>query len=180
MQAQRKTAPGGGNNIPVIAGHGKSCNNALQAQSPSSPAGGLPSSERWGPWFQALAARLKQVIVLNRPWQSGVTPAVLGEAGGGEIAILLDPPYVVEGRSTGLYASDSAGDASINRVAEECHAWAVEHGERYRIAYCHALGSFQFPAGWVVRAQNYPGGQSTPASRRRDAIAFSPRCIGGD
>ena len=172
VQAQRTKASG---DVPSATAWPGGA--GTQAHTRSSPAGGLPSSERWGPWFNALAARLKQVIVLNRPWQSGVTPAVLGEAGGGEIAILLDPPYVVEGRSTGLYATDSEGDDRINSVAEECHRWAIEHGDRYRIAYCHSLGSFSFPKGWVVRAQTYPGGQSTPATRRLDAIAFSPRCL---
>ena len=162
--------------IPLAsAGHE---GQGIQAQRvrAAADAGGLPSSERWSGWFNALARRLKRVVILNRSWESGVTPAVLGEAGGGEIGIMMDPPYTTAGRSTGVYASDIAPDASIDRVAAESHAWAVEHGGRYRIAYAHSLGSFQFPAGWTLRARGYTGG-GAKAGRRLDAVAFSPRCL---
>ena len=135
--------------------------------------GGLPSSQRWGAWFDALARRLKQVIILNSEWTSAVTPAALAARAGGIVAVLLDPPYVTAGRAK-LYDADADAEKT-NRVARESYEWALKHGDEYRVAYCHTAGSFAFPDGWEVLTKRYTG--ANDEERTVDAIAFSPKCI---
>ena len=36
--------------------------------------GDILDGSRWQPWFAALAKRLERVVVLNRSWESAVTP----------------------------------------------------------------------------------------------------------
>lgn len=173
VQAQR--SPAAGNGVPSMThGEGGPSARGVSAERTAAggAAGGFPSHERWGPWFEALAHRLKQVIVLNRPWTSAVTPAALAARAGGIVAILLDPPYVTSGRSK-LYEADADAD-EVNRVAREAYEWALEHGDQYRIAYCHTLGSFEFPDGWEVLSKTYTG--TNVDARTVDAIAFSPKC----
>ena len=39
--------------------------------------GDILDGSRWAPWFAALAKRLERVVVLNRSWESAVTPSLL-------------------------------------------------------------------------------------------------------
>ena len=136
-------------------------------------AGGLPAPVRWLPWFEALAERLKQVVVLNRGWQSACTPAALAARAGNEVAVLLDPPYVTSGRAK-IYEQDTDPE-QVNATARESYEWALKHGEAYRVAYCHTAGSFDFPDGWEIITRKYSG--TNQDSRTQDAVAFSPRCL---
>ena len=136
-------------------------------------AGAQPTSERWGPWMDALCARLKQVVVLNRPWRSACTPAALASRAGGVVAVLLDPPYITAGRSK-LYEADGDAD-EVNRTAQESYEWALKHGGEFRIAYCHTAGSFEFPADWEIQTKKYTG--TNRDERTQDAVAYSPRCL---
>ena len=136
-------------------------------------AGAQPTSDRWGPWMDALCARLKQVVILNRPWQSACTPAALAAHAGGIVAVLLDPPYITAGR-TKIYEQDGDADA-VNQTAQESYEWALAHGDEYRIAYCHTHGSFEFPADWEILTRKYTG--MNRDERTEDAVAFSPRCL---
>ena len=158
-----------------ITGAGIQATRVFPDDRPANDPGGLPSPDRWSPWFEALARRLKRVIILNRSWESALTPCAIAEKAKGVLAVMMDPPYVMEGR-TGIYASDDDGEA-VNKVAAEAHAWSVAHGDEHRIAYCHKLGSFAFPDGWHVMSRRYPG-HSKPR-RERDAVAFSPACLKG-
>ena len=135
-------------------------------------AGGLPAPVRWQPWFEALAARLKQVVVLNRGWQSACTPVALAARAGHEVAVLLDPPYVTSGRAK-IYEQDTDPE-QVNATARESYEWALKHGEAYRVAYCHTAGSFDFPPTWEVLTRKYGGANQD--TRTQDAVAFSPRC----
>ena len=111
-------------------------------------------------WFAALSDRLKRVIVLNRDWRSAVTPSLLVDTptGPGEAAtrcVLLDPPYRTDRRKATLYSSDAAGTSDDAAVAS--YAWALEHGDRYRIAYCCHADDFPVPEGWEAMTRGFKG-----------------------
>ena len=170
VQAHRS---GADRSIPAMKDNRHGASEGCQARRSIGDAGGLPTSDRWYPWFRAIARRLKRVIVLNRPWTSAVTPAALAAKGGGEIAVFLDPPYVTDGRAK-LYEAD--GDAgAVNRTARESYEWALAHGSAYRIAYCMTTGSFAFPDDWELVEWTYTGDNLD--TRTTESIAFSPRCL---
>ena len=86
-------------------------------------------------------------------------------------AIFLDPPYRLDKRSKGLYPSDATDDRS-----EESYLWAIEHGNKYRIAYCMQWGDYPVPDGWTPEIQTF-GGYGKDRTKR-DCIIFSPACVG--
>ena len=134
--------------------------------------------ERLLPWLQALAARLKGVIVLNRSWQSAVTPSVLAQTDSGShppVGILLDPPYATDERDAAVYGSDADGTSDV--VAAESWTWAQAHGDRYRIAYCCHEGDVTVPDGWTTETQSFSGIRTKRRRDRRDQILFSPACL---
>ena len=124
------------------------------------------------PWFLRLRDRLRHIIVLNRDWTSAVTPSVLcdtpSNTPGTSRAILLDPPYKTEGRGTHY---DSDRDGTSDDVAQASYDWALEHGERYRVAYCQFEDDFPVPAGWTSLES------AVQHDRRAEQILFSPPCI---
>ena len=126
--------------------------------------------------FCDISNRFNDVFVMNRSWESAVTPAVLDDAhyssGRNDIAIFLDPPYRVDNRANGLYQNDNTNDPAI-----ESYQWAIEHGDRYRIAYCMHEGDFPVPDGWQVETQSFAG-YSRGNQKARDCIIFSPACVG--
>lgn len=132
-------------------------------------------------WFGLIAARLKGTIVLNRGWESAVTPTVLMQTASGPkppVGILMDPPYLTDERSKHLYSSDILGES--NRVARESYEWAIAHGRCYRIAYCCHAGDFEVPDGWTFETQTFGGIKNAERfANRRDMIMFSPACIPG-
>ena len=57
-------------------------------------------------WFRAIQERLKGVIVLNRSWESALTPTLLMHTPTSPkppVGILLDPPYLTTDRQSELY-----------------------------------------------------------------------------
>ena len=126
----------------------------------------------------ALQERLTAVVVLNRSWQSAVSPTLLQQTATGpmsSVAILLDPPYKTESRSEGLYHSDF--DEESTDTATATYAWALKHGDQFRIAYCCHDGDFPVPAGWDSITSTLGGVKD--AERRetqRDMVMFSPAC----
>lgn len=134
--------------------------------------------ERLKPWFRALQARLFKVVVLNRDWSSAVTPTVLCQTASRKLttAVFLDPPYSPTQRQAGIYRMDDDGEA-----AAASWAWAVEHGERIRVAYACMEGDVEVPAGWAVETLQF-GGFNGKAGRGedrvRDMVVFSPACVG--
>ena len=86
---------------------------------------------------------------------------------------MLDPPYRTERRSASLYGSDA--DGTSDDVAVASYDWAVEHGERYRIAYCCHAGDFPVPAGWEALESTFKG-QRRGTDGTRDQVMFSPKC----
>ena len=131
--------------------------------------GPIGTGERLLPWFHALQQRLARVIVLNRSWESAVTPSILSDTASSPDltrAVFLDPPYPTDKRQGKLYGKDDEGQA-----ATAAYEWAVEHGDRYRIAYCCIPGQFPVPEGWSNWTLKTKGAGST------DIVMFSPCCL---
>ena len=134
--------------------------------------------DRLQPWLRALSDRIKGVIVLNRGWQSAVTTSVLAQTETGPkppVGILLDPPYLTAERASDVYGSDA--DGTSDDVARETYAWAVKHGDRYRIAYCCHKGDFSVPYGWTSQDETFAGIRDAKRRDRMDLIMFSPACV---
>lgn len=122
-------------------------------------------------WFQRLQRRLSRVIVLNRGWESALSPSILQDtatSGPPSVGILLDPPY----GGTDTYAAPTD-----DSVAAAAYRWALEHGDRYRIAYCAFDGDFEWPDAWAVRVRTFQGRHDTASRDRRDLVAYSPACV---
>ena len=126
-------------------------------------------------WCEALAARLYEVVVLNRDWRSALTPTVLQHTPASPkppVGIFLDPPYLTDGRSDDIYEGDDVADAT----ARESYEWAVEHGDRYRIAYASHAGDFPVPPGWEAETETFGAIKLEERRGRLDQIMFSPVC----
>ena len=129
-------------------------------------------------WIEAISVRLHRVIVLNRSWTSCTSPSILGDTPSNpqsdEIAILLDPPYSTEDR-TSVYANNDNGN-----LAKDAYEWAIENGERYRIAYCGYSDDFPVPDGWEFVDNTLPEEQRKfkrgKKQIRLDRIMYSPAC----
>ena len=142
--------------------------------------GDILDGSRWQPWFAALAKRLERVVVLNRSWESAVTPSLLQQTPSAPkppVGIFLDPPYLTHDRDDTLYQGDAQADDVAKRKAL---AWAVEHGDRYRIAYACGAAHFDVPDGWESRSRSASAGFVTRRRRakQRDMVMFSPACVG--
>ena len=148
------------------------------------PGGGILDGSRLRPWFAAISARLARVIILNRSWESALTDSVLQQTPSSpkpEVGVFLDPPYRTTRRdggkrSTGLYQGDASG--ASDDVAAASYKWAVEHGERYRIAYCMHEGDFDVPPGWTVETMGFSGHRDAAKKESSvDCVIFSPACV---
>ena len=140
--------------------------------------GDILDGSRWAPWFAALAKRLERVVVLNRSWESAVTPTLLQQTPSAPkppVAIFLDPPYLTHDRDQTIYH----GDEDANEVARAALTWAIEHGDRYRIAYACGAEHFDVPDGWQSETLNFAGVRDeTRRDAQRDMVMFSPACVG--
>ena len=129
-------------------------------------------------WFSELQTRLKSVVVLNRGWESALTPTMIQQTPSGAnatVGVLLDPPYRLDtGRNGGIYVGDDTGDSTD--VAVESYRWAVEHGDSYRIAYCCHEHDFVVPDGWTQITKSLAGIRNAERSHVQDQIMFSPAC----
>ena len=120
-------------------------------------------------WMRALAGRLEGVVVLNRPWGSAVTDTVLQQTPSAHkppVGVFLDPPYI----GTSTYGD--GGDA-----AAEAFRWAIDHGDRHRVAYCAHAGDFAWPAGWDVDTRGFTGIRDPARRDATDLVAYSPACL---
>jgi len=133
--------------------------------------------ERLLPWMQALAERLSGVTVLNRSWESCTSATMLGQTKTMHLntAVLLDPPYKMETRDAAIYQSDQ--DGTSDDAATASYAWAVENGDRIRIAYCCIDGDFPVPDGWDRETMNLAGYSVWTGNQKTDCILFSPACL---
>ena len=133
----------------------------------------IGAGERLLPWFRALAQRLGRVVQLDRDWRSALTPTLLMDTPTSPpavVAIMLDPPYILGDRNNHIYASDLSGESP----AVESYEWALEHGDRYRIAYCSHAGDFEFPDDWTMTSYRMSARKRTV---KHEGVYFSPACI---
>ena len=134
--------------------------------------------ERLLPWFRALHDRLQKVIVINRAWNyNSFSPTQLSDVKSDtkkrNRCIFLDPPYPMKQRISNVYASDIEGTS--DDVAVQAYNWSINHGHKYRIAYCSHEGDFPVPEGWEVLHKELRGVKR--ADKARDQIMFSPTCL---
>ena len=55
---------------------------------------------------------------------------------------------------------------------------AVEHGERYRVAYCMHEGDFPIPPGWTAETMGFSGHRDAAKKEKAvDQVIFSPACV---
>ena len=97
----------------------------------------IGTGERLRGWFDQLAQRLARVVVLNRSWESAVTPTLLMHTPTSPqppVGIFMDPPYPTAKRQRDIYESDFHEESDA--VAIDAYLWALRHGDRYRIAFC--------------------------------------------
>ena len=131
---------------------------------------------RLGPWFNALAERLRNVRVCSGDWSRVCGPSVTFKHG--LTGVFLDPPYAdTAERQSDLYRKDSED------VAHEVRDWAVANGDNplLRIALCGYEGEHEMPPSWSVHSWSAGEGFGAQAEERsengrRERIWFSPSC----
>ena len=164
--------------VPAV--NHKSGGRGVSAQRAGAGAGTRDAHlERVGAHLRAIADRLHGVVLLNRPWRSLTSRSMLGDTASHpstSVAVLVDPPYLTGPRHAKLYASDHGEDPDA--PARESYAWAVEHGERYRVAYCCHAGDFPVPDGWTALEKSFRGVHDGARKGARDQVMFSPACLG--
>ena len=138
--------------------------------------------------FDLLGERLGDAIVLNRSWESAVTPTLLQHTPASSrpvVAIFFDPPYMTAHRHQ-IYKSDV--DRTSDAVAQAIYVWMLTPGsvtaypelapgDVYRIAYCCGEGDFPLPPGWTAETETFAGIRSQERRARRDMIMYSPACL---
>ena len=90
----------------------------------------------------------------------------------------MDPPYPTAKRQRDIYQSDYRGES--DDIAARAYAWAVEHGGRYRIAFCCHGGDFPLPTGWRAADSTFGGIKKVERRDNIDRVMFSPPCVGED
>jgi DNA adenine methylase len=131
---------------------------------------------RLGPWFHALAERLRNVRVCSGDWSRVCGPSVTFKHG--LTGVFLDPPYAdTAERQSDLYREDSED------VAHAVRDWAVANGDNplLRIALCGYEGEHEMPPSWSVHSWSAGEGYGAQAEERsengkRERIWFSPSC----
>ncbi len=128
-------------------------------------------------WFNALAARLRDVRVCCGDFARICTPSYTFERGD-VAAVFLDPPYAQStGRTMGMYRDDSGS------VSFRARTWAIENGTNPRLRIClagydgeHAMPDNWQCVSWVAQGGFGNQGESNE-NRRRERLWFSPHCV---
>lgn len=132
--------------------------------------------------FSQLSQRLRNVRVVCGDWSrvcGGDWQDVLGICG-----IFFDPPYGEKAkRSKGLYSTDDMD------VADKVRAWCIERGKRktHRIILAGYYEEHEslIKEGWRVEKWAAQGGYGNQGdgqgreNREKEALFFSPYCLGG-
>jgi len=110
--------------------------------------------------------------IICSDWKDAVRDAILRNDK--SVGIFLDPPYDQRLLEEALYIKHGT-------VSSEVRDWAVENGNKYRIALCGYEGEHEMPPDWEVYAWTATGGYSNMGGRNtnrfRERIWFSPQCI---
>ena len=159
--------------------------NVLAAKYP----GEVGSGERLRDVMQTLASRLSRVSVMAGDWTSTVAERrlngnrqVKGDGSDHTVGVFLDPPYKIMREERAVYLLDELSDT----CADDAYRWALQNGDRYRIAYCmegrnREDAIYQFPEGWdvVFAGKHRIQMRKRFKDRAGNLIAFSPVCLNG-
>jgi hypothetical protein len=117
-------------------------------------------------YFTAMKQRLSHVTFHHGSWER-IAKMAISQCKRSDGGIMLDPPYLAEGRRMGLYVHDSPD------IAHSVRRWAIAVSQthpRLRIALCGMRGEHEMPDDWdILNWQNRTGSQ--------ESIWFSPNCI---
>jgi len=126
-------------------------------------------------YIAELAERLKRVRVLCGDWKIVVSDGSLSSSK--DVAVFLDPPYTKAVRTNGLYTVD-------DDVAAQVREWAIQHGEKYKVALCGLEHEHNMPDSWYVESLTPIVSYGTSNkntinayNRHLERIWFSPKCI---
>lgn len=139
-------------------------------------------------WMRYLSARLRHVRILNGDWKRACTGGALLSLSvrqGGTAGVFLDPPYLDEVRTAGIYAEDHG------TIAHDVREWAREWGKHPSVRIVLAGFDTEHEAlereGWRVvewfkagfltggMANTSTGGSTTQQHRER--LWLSPGCL---
>jgi hypothetical protein len=123
-------------------------------------------------YFEALAARLREVRVCCGDWARVLKPSPTTREG--VTAVFLDPPYATDRYM--VYSHDSMF------LAHEVREWAIHNGDdpRFRIALCGRQGEHQMPDSWTCAIWKAARGYSLEGDNaERERCWFSPHCVPG-
>ena len=134
-------------------------------------------------YFDALAARLRDVRVCTGDWSRIVTPGALSF--GATVGVLLDPPYLGAVRTDDLYATDD------HHIANDVRDWCVANGDnaRYRIVLAGYSEEHDhlIPDTWRRHRYSASAAYSTTSSaarqdgnhanRHTEVLWMSPHCL---
>jgi site-specific DNA-adenine methylase len=141
------------------------------------PQSGAQDRRQWiTDWFNALAARLRDVRITHGDWSRVLGDSVTWRHG--KTAVFLDPPYSNDERADGLYNHD---DGSVAALARE---WAIEAGKNPDMLICLAGydTEHEMPEDWSVYRWKAHGGLGNQGNGRgkqnagRETLWFSPAC----
>lgn len=140
-------------------------------------------------WLAFLSARLRHVRILHGDWsrlcKSGALQS-LPVRRGGHAGVFLDPPYLDDVRTEGVYSQDDG------QVAHAVRDWCLANGAdpRYRIVlagFAEEHGALE-KAGWRAvewyRAGFLKGGYANQSEegtdQHRERLWLSPHCLGAN
>jgi len=132
-------------------------------------------------YLSQLAVRLSRVRVCCGDWSRVVTDGATSHPRGGPVGVFLDPPYLADVRTEGLYSEDDGN------LAHAVRDWAVSKGDDPRLRI--VLAGYEpeheehVPATWrrvaysAMRAYGTAKGKDT-GNRHLERLWLSPGCVG--
>lgn len=169
--------------IPHLADKGNGIHAVSLASEPQGEFG-QPFNTNIYRWFRTLQERLRYVRVVVGDWKQ-VCGGDWQDNNWPTVGMFFDPPYSHDiGRDNSIYGCEDAD------AARACAAWSIERGKRdnYRIViagYADEHPSL-IDAGWRMKQWKAQGGYANlgkgksngKVNRHREALFFSPHCVG--
>ena len=135
-------------------------------------------------WLCLLGTRLSRVRVISGDWKRVVTPSVTYHCGK-PVGILLDPPYKLSLRDSGLYASDAQKERCIS---SEVNKFCIDNGNNkdLRIVVCGLNGEHNNleDLGWKKIVYRVNGGYANQRksaeknnNKKIETIWYSSSCL---
>ena len=180
----------GAGKIPHLADKGRGVHGAGKIPQVGTKGRGVHGTQNSNiyDWFRRLQERLRYVRVVCGDW-SKVCGGDWQDKTWSTVGMFFDPPYGVEDRDAKLYHRESQS------AAADVRAWVLERGKRrnYRIVLAGYIDEHEdlIDVGWTVHRWKTTGGYGNTArnddsaqqgqrNRHREALFFSPYCLGND